>query len=86
MAADICCHYDSLFCDLLAVHSSLRSFVRERYGNRIPSWTDSVPYHYGLFDLRAALAGKILARDCSNRSAFATLGKLPAGFAGVRME
>ena len=53
--------YDSLLRDLVVVRAGLRSFVRGQYGTGIFDRTHRVVCHHGLFDLRAALAGEILA-------------------------
>ena len=50
-----------LLLNQLALCARLRSFVRSHYGVGISYWINRFVLDYGLFDLRAALAGKILA-------------------------
>ena len=52
---------NSFLRDLVVLRARLRSFVRGQYGTGIFDRINRVVSHHGLFDLRAALAGEILA-------------------------
>jgi hypothetical protein len=69
----------------MAVRPRMRSFVRGNYGIGIFGWLDRVVYRHGLFDLRAAVAGKILGVNYSNGDEVCKQREIwLSGFAAVR--